>query len=75
MQVLNTKDQMAAGLAQLLEAKKHRRRAAQKKAITFVSGAGLIAGGVALAATGPGAVVGIPMAIVGAGVAGASAAL
>ena len=64
---------MREGLAQLIEAKKHRRAAAQKKAITFVSGVGLVAGGIALAASGPGAVVGIPMAVIGAGVIGISA--
>lgn len=73
--VLNTKDQMSAGLAQLIEAKAHRRRAAQKKAITFVSGVGLIGAGAGISATGAGAVIGIPMAIVGAGIAGAAAAL
>ena len=75
LQVLNTKDQMSAGLAQLIEAKAHRRRAAQKKAITFVSGVGLIGAGAGISATGAGAVIGIPMAIVGAGIAGAAAAL
>ncbi|KAK9808185.1 hypothetical protein WJX73_006209 [Symbiochloris irregularis] len=71
--VLNAQGQMREGLAQLIEAKKHRRSAAQKKAITFVSGVGLVAGGIALAASGPGAVVGIPMAVIGAGVVGISA--
>ena len=73
VQVLNAQGQMREGLAQLIEAKKHRRSAAQKKAITFVSGVGLVAGGIALAASGPGAVVGIPMAVIGAGVVGISA--
>ena len=49
---------MQESLVQLREAKAHRRRAAQKKATTFVTGAGLIAGGAALTATGAGAIAG-----------------
>ena len=73
MQVLNTQAQMREGLVQLIEAKKHRRAAAQKKAITFVAGVGLVAGGAGLIASGGGAIVGVPMAIIGAGVIGLSA--
>lgn len=74
-QVLNAKEQMSAGLEQLIEAKAFRRKAAQKKAITFVTGVALVGVGAGVSATGAGAVIGIPVAIAGAAIAGAAAAM
>ena len=45
---------MQESIRQLRMAKRDRRRAAQTKAITFVTGVGLIAGGAGLTATGVG---------------------
>lgn len=53
-QVCKTGATMQESLQQLRQAKKHRRRAAQTKAITFVTGVGLVAGGAGLTATGVG---------------------
>lgn len=45
---------MQESLRQLRRAKSDRRKAAQTKAITFVTGVGLVAGGAGLTATGVG---------------------
>jgi len=45
---------MQASLVQLRAAKVYRRKAAQTKAVTFVTGVGLVAGGAGLTATGVG---------------------
>ena len=45
---------MRQSLVQLRAAKAHRRKAAQTKAVTFVTGMGLVAGGAGLTATGVG---------------------
>ena len=53
-QVCSTRSTMQESVRQLRAAKRDRRRAAQTKAITFVTGVGLIAGGAGLTATGVG---------------------
>lgn len=54
MQVTNTAVTMQESLRHLRNAKRDRRKAAQAKAVTFVTGVGLVAGGAGLTATGVG---------------------
>ena len=54
MQVSSTASTMRQSLVELRAAKAYRRRAARTKAITFVTGVGLVAGGAGLTATGVG---------------------
>ena len=73
LQVSDTRGAMQESLKVLQDAKRSRRKAAQTKAITFVSGVGLIAGGAGLTASGVGAVAGVPMMIAGVAAVGGSA--
>ena len=75
LQVLSTQEQMRLALADLQKAKVSRRAAQQKRAVTFATGVGLVGVGAGISATGAGAVIGVPIALVGAAVAGASAVL
>ena len=72
MQVLNTQNSVRKGIESLLISKEFRKKSAQKKAMTFVTGAGITAAGAGIAATGAGAPIGVPIALVGAGVMGVS---
>lgn len=51
-QVCSTASTMQESLRQLRMAKESRRKAATTKAVTFVTGVGLVAGGAGLTATG-----------------------
>ena len=51
-QVMSTASTMRESLRQLRAAKESRRKAATTKAVTFVTGVGLVAGGAGLTATG-----------------------
>lgn len=52
LQVCSTASTMQESLRQLRAAKESRRKAATTKAVTFVTGVGLVAGGAGLTATG-----------------------
>ncbi|KAK9822775.1 hypothetical protein WJX74_007719 [Apatococcus lobatus] len=70
--VMNTQHSVRKGIESLLIAKEIRKKSAQKKALTFVTGAGITAAGAGIAATGAGAPIGVPIALAGAGVMGVS---
>ena len=75
VQVVNTQEQMRCALVDLQKAKVSRRAAQQKRAITFTAGLALVGVGAGISATGGGAVVGVPIALVGAAVAGVGAVM
>ncbi|KAK9867048.1 hypothetical protein WJX84_004429 [Apatococcus fuscideae] len=70
--VMHTQQSVRRGIESLLVSKEIRKKSAQKKALTFVTGAGITAAGAGIAATGAGAPIGVPIALAGAGVMGVS---